>query len=40
MSYVVITFLLTVGALAVLFGSDSRIDEVARQRGFGRRTHS
>jgi hypothetical protein len=30
MGYVVITFILLVGPLAVLFGSDSRIDEVRR----------
>ena len=32
MEFVVIAFLLLVGPLAVLYGSDSRLDEVARRR--------
>jgi hypothetical protein len=33
--YVVIALLLIVGPLAVAFGADSRIDEVARRRRLG-----
>lgn len=36
MGYVILLFILTVGVLAIRYGADSRIDEVARQRGFGR----
>ena len=32
MELIVILFLLVVGPLAVLYGADSRIDEVARRR--------
>jgi hypothetical protein len=33
---VVVLFLLLVGPLALVFGADSRFDEVARRRGLGR----
>jgi hypothetical protein len=33
--YIVIALLLIVGPLAVAFGADSRIDEVARRRRLG-----
>lgn len=36
MGYVILLFLLTVGVLAIYYGADSRVDEVARQRNFGR----
>jgi hypothetical protein len=32
--FVIVGFLLLVGPLAILFGADSRIDEVARQQRF------
>jgi hypothetical protein len=32
---IVIAFVLVVGPLAVLFGADSRTDDVARRRRFG-----
>jgi hypothetical protein len=36
MGYVILLFFLTVGVVAIRYGVDSRIDEVARQRGFRR----
>jgi hypothetical protein len=36
MTYFVLVLILLVGPLAVLYGAESRVDEVARRRRFGR----
>jgi hypothetical protein len=36
MTYFVLVLIILVGPLAVLYGAESRIDEVARRRRFGR----
>jgi hypothetical protein len=36
MGYVILLLILTVGVLSIRYGVDSRIDEVARRRHFGR----
>jgi hypothetical protein len=36
MGYVILLFILTVGVLSIHYGADSRLDEVARRRYFGR----
>jgi hypothetical protein len=36
MGYVILLFLLTVGVFSIWFGVDSRLDEVARRRHYGR----
>ncbi len=36
MGYVILLFILTVGVLSIQYGADSRLDEVARRKYFGR----
>jgi hypothetical protein len=36
MGYVILLFIITVGVLSIRYGADSRLDEVARQRFYGR----
>jgi hypothetical protein len=36
MGYVILLFILAVALLSIRYGVDSRLDEVARRRNFGR----